>query len=133
VSSLRCPGCGECGHLHDRRQRGFEPRGTFPDSEDAVYRCINCGCGLIVKERRLLPKPKVEQIDLDLWGRMEYQWGRENPLPATEVPATPTVEELVRELRGSTHDLDHLVHLVAEAAEVPVSSVWELLAPPTAT
>ena len=112
---------------------GFEPRGTWEGTDDPVYRCINCGCGLTVRTRRVLRKPKVEQVDPDLWGRLEYKWGRENPLPATEVPATPTVEELVEQLRGTTQNHDHLVHLVAEAAEVPESAVRRLLAPPTAS
>jgi hypothetical protein len=115
------------------RQRGFEPRGNRAGTDDPVYRCINCGSGLAVRSRRIAPGVRVEQIDPDVWGRMEYTWGRENPLPATEVPATPSAEELVRQLRGTTADTDHLVHLVAEAAEVSESQVRRILAPPAAS
>jgi hypothetical protein len=115
------------------RERGFESRGGPDRSESPVYRCINCGCGIVIRERRLLGRPRVEQIDPDVWGRMEYQWGRENPLPATEVPPTPSAEELVRLLRATTPDTDHLVHLVAEAAEVSESQVRRILLPPTAS
>ena len=75
----------------------------------------------------------MEQIDPDVWGRMEYKWGRENPLPATEVPATPSAEELVRQLRATSVNTDHLVHLVAEAAEVSESSVRRILVRPEAS
>jgi hypothetical protein len=115
------------------RQRGFEPRGTLDDSESPVYRCINCGCGVVIRARRLVGRVRVDQIDGDVWGRMEYQWGRENPLPATEVPPTPSAEELVRLLRASTPDTDHLVSLVAEAAEVSESQVRRMLLPPAAS
>jgi hypothetical protein len=87
----------------------------------------------MIRQRRLLGRTRVEQIDPDVWGRMEYQWGRENPLPATEVPPTPSAEELVRQLRATTPDTDHLVHLVAEAAEVSESQVRRILLPPTAS
>jgi hypothetical protein len=96
-----------------------------------VYRCINCGCGLALRPRRIARGARIELIDPDVWGRMEYKWGRENPLPATEVPPTPSPEELVRQLRATTADTDHLVHLVAEAAEVSESQVRRILAPPT--
>jgi hypothetical protein len=132
VSRLTCPGCRESGEV-GHRERGFESRGGSGDSESPVYRCINCGCGIVIRRRRLIGPPRVEQIDADVWGRMEYQWGRENPLPATEVPPTPSAEELVRQLRGTTPDTDHLVHLVAEAAEVSESQVRRILLPPTAT
>jgi hypothetical protein len=132
VSRLTCPGCRESGEV-GHRERGFESRGGIGDSESPVYRCINCGCGVVIRRRRLIGPPRVEQIDADVWGRMEYQWGRENPLPATEVPPTPSAEELVRQLRGTTPDTDHLVHLVAEAAEVSESQVRRILLPPTAT
>jgi hypothetical protein len=115
------------------RQRGFEPRGTLDDSESPVYRCINCGCGVVIRARRLIGRVRVDQIDGDVWGRMEYQWGRENPLPATEVPPTPSAEELVQLLRASTPDTDHLVSLVAEAAEVSESQVRRMLLPPAAS
>jgi hypothetical protein len=132
VSNLRCPVCGESGQV-GQRQRGFEPRGTWAESHNPVYRCINCGCGVAVCRRRVGWGVKVEQIDPDLWGRMEYKWGRENPLPATEVPPAPSAEELVSQLRGTTPDTDHLVHLVAEAAEVSESQVRRILVPPSAT
>jgi hypothetical protein len=132
VSRLTCPACGESGEV-GHRQRGFEPRGNRAGTDDPVYRCINCGSGLAVRSRRIVPGVWVEQIDPDVWGRMEYTWGRENPLPATEVPATPSAEELVRQLRGTTADTDHLVHLVAEAAEVSESQVRRILAPPAAS
>ena len=112
------------------RQRGFEPRGSWGDTDNAAYRCINCGSGVALRRRKVGWGVKVEQIDPDVWGRMEYKWGRENPLPATEVPATPSAEELVRQLRPTTPDTDHLVHLVAEAAEVSESQVRRILAPP---
>jgi DNA-directed RNA polymerase subunit RPC12/RpoP len=129
--TISCPACGESGQV-GHHERGFESRGTWADSDNPVYRCINCGCGVAVKPRRLAPGKRVERIDPDVWGRMEYTWGRENPLPATEVPATPSAEELVRQLRGTTADTDHLVSLVAEAAEVSESSVRRILAPPAA-
>ena len=129
MSSLRCPSCDESGNVGDR-QRGFEPRGAWGDTHNPVYRCINCGAGVAVCRRKIGWGVKVEQIDPDVWGRMEYKWGRENPLPATEVPATPSPEELVRRLRATTADTDHLVHLVAEAAEVSESQVRRILAPP---
>jgi hypothetical protein len=129
---LTCPVCGESGEV-GHRQRGFEPRGTWADTDDPVYRCINCGCGLAVRPRRVVRGARVEQIDPDVWGRMEYKWGRENPLPATEVPPTPSAEELVRQLRATTPDTDHLVHLVAEAAEVSESQVRRILVPPPAS
>lgn len=132
MSRLTCPGCRESGEV-GHRERGFESRGGNADPESPVYRCINCGCGIVIRRRRLIGPPRVEQIDADVWGRMEYQWGRENPLPATEVPPTPSAEELVRLLRGTTPDTDHLVHLVAEAAEVSESQVRRILMPPTAT
>jgi hypothetical protein len=132
VSRLTCPGCRESGEV-GHRERGFESRGGLSDSESPVYRCINCGCGVVIRQRRLLGRTRVEQIDPDVWGRMEYQWGRENPLPATEVPPTPSAEELVRQLRATTPDTDHLVHLVAEAAEVSESQVRRILLPPTAS
>ena len=113
-------------------ERGFESRGTWGDSDDPAYRCINCGSGVAVRPNRLLRGTRVERIDPDVWGRMEYAWGRANPLPATDVPATPSPEELVRQLRGTTADTDHLVHLVAEAAEVSESSVRRILALPAA-
>ena len=131
MSRLTCPGCRESGEV-GHRERGFESRGGLDDSESPVYRCINCGCGIVIRERRLLGRTRVEQVDPDVWGRMEYQWGRENPLPATEVPPTPSAEELVRQLRATTPDTDHLVHLVAEAAEVSESHVRRILLPPTA-
>jgi hypothetical protein len=108
------------------RQRGFEPRGTWGHTDNPVYRCINCGCGVAVCRRRLGLGVRVEQIDPDVWGRMEYKWGRENPLPATDVPATPSAEELIRQLRGS-HPDDFLIHLVAEAAEVRESEVRRII------
>ena len=129
MSSLKCPACGETGHV-GHRQRGFEPRGMRGDTANPVYRCINCGAGVAVCRRRVGWGVKVEQIEPDAWGRMEYKWGRENPLPATEVPPTPSPEELVRQLRATTADTDHLVHLVAEAAEVSESQVRRILAPP---
>lgn len=129
VSNLRCPGCGETGRV-GHRQRGFEPRGTLADRDDAVYRCINCGSGIALVRRWLGWGLRVEQIDPDVWGRMEYQWGRENPLPATEVPPTPSPEELIRLLRPTTPDTDQLVHLVAEAAEVSELQVRQILAMP---
>lgn len=132
MSRLTCPACRESGEV-GHRQRGFEPRGTLAESESPVYRCINCGCGIVIRARRLIGRPRVEQLDLDVWGRMEYQWGRENPLPATEVPPTPSAEELVRLLRATTPDTDHLVHLVAEAAEVSESQVRRILLPPAAS
>ncbi|MEA2422891.1 MAG: hypothetical protein QOF55_1990 [Thermoleophilaceae bacterium] len=115
------------------RQRGFEPRGNPEERDNPVYRCINCGCGVEVCSRPFGWGVRVEQIDPDVWGRMEYKWGRENPLPATEVPATPSAEELVRQLRGTTVDTDHLIHLVAEAAEVSESQVRRILSPPAAS
>lgn len=129
MSRLTCPGCGESGEF-GARARGFESRGTIEDADHPVCRCINCGCGVVVRKRPLGLGIRIEQIDPDVWGRMEYKWGRENPLPATEVPAIPSPEELVRQLRGTTGDPDHLVHLVAEAAEVSESQVRLLLAPP---
>lgn len=132
MSRLTCPGCRESGEV-GHRERGFESRGGLDDSESPVYRCINCGCGIVIRQRRLLGRARVEQVDPDVWGRMEYQWGRENPLPATEVPATPSAEELVRLLRATTPDTNHLVSLVAEAAEVSESHVRRILLPPTAT
>jgi hypothetical protein len=131
VSRLTCPGCRESGEI-GHRERGFELRGGQTESDEPVYRCLNCGCGIAIR-RRIVGRPRVEQIDPDVWGRMEYQWGRENPLPATEVPPTPSAEELVRQLRGTTPDTDHLVHLVAEAAEVSESQVRRILLPPRAT
>jgi hypothetical protein len=130
MSSLRCPACGESGQVGNR-QRGFEPRGNREDSDDPVYRCINCGGGVALCRRKIGWGVRVEQVDPDVWGRMEYQWGRENPLPATEVPPIPSPEELIRRLRPTTPDEDHLVHLVAEAAEVSESQVRRILAPPT--
>jgi hypothetical protein len=133
-NKLRCPSCGESGEI-GRRQRGFEPRGSWEDTDHPVLRCINCGCGLVIRPRRLARGARVEQIDLDVWGRMEYTWGRENPLPATEVPAMPSAAELVRQFQ-ETHGpapADHLVHLIAEAAEVSDSEVRRLLAPPSAS
>jgi hypothetical protein len=131
MSRLTCPACSESGEI-GQRQRGFEPRGALAGGESPVYRCINCGCGVSVSPRPFGLGVRVEQVDPDVWGRMEYSWGRENPLPATEVPATPSAEELVRQLRGSTVNTDHLVSLVAEAAEVSESSVRQLLAAPSA-
>jgi hypothetical protein len=131
VSRLTCPSCRESGEV-GHHERGFEGRGVQPDSDSPVYRCLNCGSGVVLR-RRLVGPPRVEQIDADVWGRMEYKWGRENPLPATEVPPTPSAEELVRQLRGTTPDTDHLVHLVAEAAEVSESQVRRILLPPTAS
>jgi hypothetical protein len=58
---------------------------------------------------------------------MEYRWGRENPLPATEVPATPTGPELVEQLRSVAEGGDHLVHLIAEAAEITEAEARALL------
>lgn len=112
------------------RQRGFEPRGTRREGDDPVYRCLNCGAGVALVRRRIGWGMRVEQIDPDVWGRMEYQWGRANPLPATEIPPIPSPEELVRQLRPTTPDTDHLVHLVAEAAEVSESQVRRILSPP---
>jgi hypothetical protein len=132
VSRLTCPACGESGEFGGR-ERGFESRETLEGSDDPVCRCINCGCGVVVRPRPLGLGVRVEQVDPDVWGRMEYKWGRENPLPATEVPATPSAEELVRLLRGTTANTDHLVHLVAEAAEVSESQVRRILVPPTAS
>jgi hypothetical protein len=132
VPRLTCPTCRESGEVGNR-QRGFEPRGTHAESESPVYRCLNCGSGIVVRARRLIGRQRFEQIDPDVWGRMEYQWGRENPLPATEVPPTPSAEELVRHLRATTPDTDHLVHLVAEAAEVSESQVRRMLLPPAAS
>lgn len=128
MSRLTCPVCGESGEF-GARQRGFEPRGTWHDTDDPVCRCINCGSGVALRSRPFGWGVRVEQIDPDVWGRMEYQWGRENPLPATEVPPTPSAEELVRQLRGTTADTEHLVHLVAEAAEVSESQVRQILVP----
>jgi hypothetical protein len=130
--AITCPSCGESGALGNR-ERGFEPRGNWADTEDPVCRCINCGCGVAVRSRPFGWGVRVEQIDPDVWGRMEYKWGRENPLPATEVPATPSAEELVSQLRGTTVNTDHLVHLVAEAAEVSESSVRRILVRPEAS
>jgi endogenous inhibitor of DNA gyrase (YacG/DUF329 family) len=132
MSRLTCPSCGESGEF-GARERGFESRGTIEGAEHPVCRCINCGSGVVVRKRPFGLGVRVEQIDPDEWGRMEYKWGRENPLPATEVPPIPSPEELVRQLRGTTGDPDHLVHLVAEAAEVSESQVRRLLAPPTAS
>jgi hypothetical protein len=132
MSRLTCPVCRESGEVGNRA-RGFEPRGTLQDSDHPVYRCINCGSGIAIRRRPLIGRPRVEQIDADVWGRMEYQWGRENPLPATEVPPTPSPEELVSRLRGTTPDTDHLVHLVVEAAEVSESQVRRILSLPKAT
>jgi hypothetical protein len=129
---ITCPACGESGQV-GQHERGFESRGTWGASDDPAYRCINCGSGVAVRPNRLLRGTRVERIDPDVWGRMEYAWGRANPLPATDVPATPSPEELVRQLRGTTADTDHLVHLVAEAAEVSESSVRRILAPPAAS
>jgi len=129
VSRLTCPACRESGEVGNR-ERGFEPRGMLADTDSPVYRCINCGCGIAIRRRPLVRRPRVDQIDPDVWGRMEYQWGRENPLPATEVPPTPSPEELVRQLRSTTVDTNHLIHLVAEAAEVSESQVRRILAPP---
>lgn len=130
--TITCPACGESGQV-GQHERGFESRGTWAATEDPVYRCINCGCGVAVRAKRIARGKRVERIDPDVWGRMEYTWGRENPLPATEVPATPSAAELVRQLRGSAADTDHLVHLVAEAAEVSESSVRRILAPNVTT
>src|SRR4051794_583918 len=130
MSSLRCPACGESGQVGNR-QRGFEPRGNREDSDDPVYRCINCGGGVALCRRKIGWGGRGEQGDPDVWGRMEPQWGRETPLPATEVPPIPSPEELIRRLRPTTPDEDHLVHLVAEAAEVSESQVRRILAPPT--
>ena len=102
-------------------------------TDHPVCRCINCGSGVALRSRPLGFGVRVEQIDPDVWGRMEYQWGRENPLPATEVPPTPSAEELVDQLRGTTVNTDHLVHLVAEAAEVPESHVRRMLLQPRST
>jgi hypothetical protein len=107
--------------------RWFEPRGTWEDSEHPVFRCINCGNGIIVRRRRVIPGARVELIDLDVWGRMEYRWGRENPLPATEVPPTPSPDELVEQLRSVAGSGDHLVFLVAEAAEISEDEARRLL------
>jgi DNA-directed RNA polymerase subunit RPC12/RpoP len=130
--AITCPSCGESGEL-GHRQRGFEPRGFWEDTEDPVCRCINCGSGVAVRSRPFGWGARVEQIDPDVWGRLEYKWGRENPLPATEVPATPSAEELVRQLRETTVNTDHLVHLVAEAAEVSESAVRRILVRPEAS
>lgn len=132
MSRLTCPACGESGTV-GHRERGFEPRGTWAETDSPVFRCINCGCGIAIRRRPLGIGVRVDQIDADAWGRMEYKWGRENPLPATEAPATQSAEELVRQLRGTTPNTDHLVHLVAEAAEVSESQVRRILAPPTAS
>jgi hypothetical protein len=105
----------------------FEPRGTWEDSEHPVFRCINCGNGIVVRQRRLIRGARVELIDLDVWGRMEYRWGRENPLPATEVPATPSADQLVEQLRADAVSGEHLVHLVAEAAEITEAEARKLL------
>src|SRR3954451_24090007 len=82
VSRLTCPACGESGEVGERH-RGFEPRGSWGDTDHPVCRCINCGCGIALRPRPFGWGTRVEQVDPDVWGRMEYQWGRENPLPAT--------------------------------------------------
>jgi hypothetical protein len=126
VSSVTCPSCRQPGDV-GARMRWFEPRGTWEDSEHPVFRCINCGNGIIVRRRRVIPGARVELIDLDVWGRMEYRWGRENPLPATEVPPTPSPDELVDQLRSVAGSGDHLVYLVAEAAEISEDEARRLL------
>lgn len=112
------------------RLRWFEPRGTWADSDHPVFRCINCGAGIIVRARRVV-RARVELIDLDEWGRMEYRWGRENPLPATEVPATPSAGELVEQMRAASGagagGGEHLVHLIAEAAEISEDEARRML------
>lgn len=107
--------------------RWFEPRGLWEATEHPVFRCINCGNGIVVRQRRLIPGARVELIDLDVWGRMEYRWGRENPLPATEVPPTPSAHELVAQLRPLAGSGEHLVHLIAEAAEISEAEARGLL------
>src|SRR4051794_28315375 len=132
MSRLTCPSCGESGEF-GARERGFESRGTIEDAEHPVCRCINCGSGVVVRKRPFGLGVRVEQIDPDEWGRMEYKWGRENPLPATEVPPIPSPEDISRHLRGTTGVPDPLGHFVAEAAEVSESRVGGPLAPPTAS
>jgi hypothetical protein len=127
MAALKCPTCGESGEV-SRRHRGFEPRGTWQDTGKPIYRCINCGCGIIVSTWLLGWGTRVEQIDADAWGRMEHRWGRENPLPQTETRAAPSAEELIHQLRGTTPSLDHLAHLIAEATELPDARVRELIA-----
>ena len=62
VHKLTCPVCRESGEIGNR-SRGFEPRGTLPDSATPVYRCINCGCGVAVTQLRG-------------WYAKRFAWGR---------------------------------------------------------
>ena len=126
MTAINCPHCGERGSL-GAHGRLFEERGALPDGGDPVYRCVNCGCGIATKRRRGRPGMRARLIDPDVWGRMEYSWGRENPLPETEAAPVLDPESLLREFKAAGVTGDHLVHLVAEAAELPAGEVRALL------
>ena len=126
LTAIDCPQCGERGSL-GAHGRLFEERGTLPDGDDLVYRCVNCGCGIATRRRRGRLGIRARLIDPDVWGRMEYCWGRENPLPETDAPPVLDPAALLREFLAAGVTGDHLVHLVAEAAELPTRDVRALL------
>lgn len=126
MTAINCPQCGERGSL-GAHGRLFESRGTLPDTDDEVYRCVNCGCGVATRRRRGRLGTRARMIDPDVWGRMEYRWGRENPLPETEAAPILDPTALLREFIAAGVTGEHLVHLVAEAVELPAADVRQLL------
>jgi hypothetical protein len=126
VSAISCPQCNERGSL-GAHGRLFEERGTMPDGGDEVFRCVNCGCGVAIRRRRGRLGTRARMVDPDEWGRMEYCWGRENPLPETEAAPVVDPTAILREFIAAGLSGEHLVHLVAEAAELPAGDVRALL------
>jgi hypothetical protein len=124
-SDLRCPGCdvcGEAGGMTMFAERGSDERGS------ELLRCSNCGCGFSVVPSGLLRrKPRVELIDPDVWARMELAWERSNPLPSTAAPATPDPHELAAGLLMAGLSGPHVVHQLAEAADLTEADARRLL------
>jgi hypothetical protein len=132
TSGLRCPGCDVVADS-DARVSIFADRGWAEDGRP-VLRCGNCGCGFVLRSGGLVRKRMRGQlIEPDLWSRMEQIWERNNPLPATAAPAIPDASELARQLAATEAPTPHLVHQLAEAAELSEEEALRLLIDARAT
>jgi hypothetical protein len=124
-ADLRCPGCDvgdDAGGVSMFSDRGWDEHGS------AVVRCGNCGCGFVLVARGLLRRRSRGQlIEPDAWARMEQIWERTHPLPSTAAPPMPDPHELAEALIMAGLSGEHVVHQLAEAADLSEAEASRLL------
>jgi hypothetical protein len=124
-ASLRCPGCNTVGVIGERVSM-FAWREPTPEGDPTV-RCGNCGSGFAMRRSSVLRRMRTRPVDPDVWSRMEAQWERNNPLPATAAPPLPDARELAEGLLAAGLGGPHVVHQLAEATELSEDEARRLM------